>query len=70
MTIWLVFQTPVTFVDSACVSFKMYGCAVRRSDVYGTGYVMNNYLVHCIENFEAVNDVEAMANVIMRFAQG
>ena len=70
MTIWLVFQNPVTVVDSACVSFKIYSCAIRRSDVYGIGNVMNNYLIHCIEKFEAMNDVEAMANVIMRFAQG
>ena len=70
MTIRLVFHNLVTFVDSACVSFKMYGCAIRRSDVYGTGKVMNNYLVHCIEKFEAMNDVEAMANVIMTFVQG
>ena len=70
MTIWLGFQNSVTFVDSACVSFKIYGRAIRRLDVYGTGSVMNSYLIHCIEKFEAMNDVEAMANVIMTFVQG
>ena len=38
--------------------------------MYGTGNVMNNYLIHCIEKFEAMNDVEAMANVVMTFVQG
>ena len=47
----------------------MYCCRIRRSDVYGTGNVMNNYLIHCIEKFEALNDVQAMANVILIFVQ-
>ena len=31
---------------------------------------MNNYVVRCIEMFEALNDVQAMANVILTFVQG
>ena len=42
----------------------------RRPDVYGTGTVVNNYFIHCIERLEAMNDVQAMANVIFTFIQG
>ena len=31
---------------------------------------INNYLVTCIEKFEAMNDVQAMANTILAFIQG
>ena len=31
---------------------------------------ISNYLETCIEKFEAINDVQAMANTIFAFVQG
>ena len=42
---------------------------IRRVDVYGTSQAANNYLIHCIEKLEAINDVQAMADVIFAFVK-
>ena len=37
--------------------------------MYGDGNAVNNYVKLCIEKFEAMNDVQAMADVILTFIE-
>ena len=37
--------------------------------MYDDSNVMNNYVKMCIEKFEAMNDVQAMADVILTFIE-
>ena len=41
----------------------------RYHDIYGDSNVINGYVKLCIEKFEAMNDVQAMANVILTFIE-
>ena len=36
---------------------------------HNSGSVISSYLVACIEKFETMNDVQAMANTILAFIQ-
>ena len=36
---------------------------------HNSGTVISSYLVACIEKFEAMNDVQAMASTILTFIQ-
>ena len=46
----------------------MYSITICRYHVmYGDSNAINNYVKLCIEKLEAMNDVQAMANVILTF---
>ena len=52
--------------------YLLYFIFFRHSDKYfsSNNTAINSYLFKCIEKFEAITDVQAMANVILTFIQG
>ena len=41
----------------------------RYHVMYGDGNAIKNYVKLCIEKFEAISDVQAIANVILTFIE-
>ena len=63
----IYYQLPHAIVVKGSENLLLRCDAIRRPDVYGTGNAVNNYVIHCIEQLEAITDVQAMANVIFTF---
>ena len=60
----------VYFNNEQVTWIMMMSLHLRYIDMYGhNNNAINNYLVTCIEKFEAMNDMKAMSNTILAFIQ-
>lgn len=55
------------FINQINTMYHMYVFSYRT--VYGTGSLVKNYVKSCIEKFEAITNVQAMATVLSAFIQ-